>query len=293
MKLEPWTTAYDLLNKKLLKMYPRFEELHIKLKQGGILIAYKAYVAFMVLISMIVLFASIPLSFVLVPLLTGIPILSIMNMLLSFVIGVSAALVVMLVMYAYPGMKASNRRGPIEHNLPYTANFLTLLSSSNVPPSLIFKSMARIETLKDVQLEFGNIVRDVEVFGNDLLSSILDNARLTPNKDLREMLLGYVATVRTGGNPTEYLKVTSQQITKERISKLDMMIESLSAMAEIYIMLIVATPLLFVVLFATLGMIGGGSIGGMPMSILLYLLIYLGIPIMGVVMMVLMSTFEK
>lgn len=293
MKLEPWTTAYDLLNKKLLKIYPRFEELHIKLKQGGILIAYKAYVAFMVLISMIVLFASIPLSFVLMPLLTGIPILSIMNMLLSFVIGVSAALVVMLVMYIYPGMKASNRRGPIEHNLPYTANFLTLLSSSNVPPSLIFKSMARIETLKDVQLEFGNIVRDVEVFGNDLLSSILDNARLTPNKDLREMLLGYVATVRTGGNPTEYLKVTSQQITKERISKLDMMIESLSAMAEIYIMLIVATPLLFVVLFATLGMIGGGSIGGMPMSILLYLLIYLGIPIMGVVMMVLMSTFEK
>ena len=293
MKFEPWTTAYDLLNQKLRKVYPRFEELHIQLKQGGILIAYKAYVAFMILISMIVLFASIPLAFVLVPLLTGMPILSIMNILLSFIIGISAALLVMLVMYIYPGMKASNRKGPIENNLPYTANFLTLLSSSNVPPSLIFKSMAKIETLKEVQIEFGNIVRDVEVFGNDLLSSILDNSKLTPNKDLREMLLGYVATVRTGGNPTEYLKITSQQITKERISKLDMMIESLSAMAEIYIMLIVATPLLFVVLFATLGMIGGGTIGGMPMNILLYLLIYLGIPIMGFVMMVLMSTFEK
>ena len=32
-----------------------------------------------------------------------------------------------------------------------------------------------------------------------------------------------------------------------------MMLESLSAMAEIYIMMLVAAPLLFVVLFATLG----------------------------------------
>ena len=72
------------------------------------------------------------------------------------------------------------------------------------------------------------------------------------------------------------------------------MLESLSAVAEIYIMLLVAAPLLFVVLFATLGMIGGsGGIGGIGMSTLLYLLIYLGIPIMGAIMMVIMSTFEK
>ena len=72
-----------------------------------------------------------------------------------------------------------------------------------------------------------------------------------------------------------------------------MMLESLSAMAEIYIMVLVATPLLFVVLFATLGMIGGGGMGGFDMGTLLYLLTYLGIPIMGAIMMVIMSTFEK
>jgi hypothetical protein len=49
-------------------------------------------------------------------------------------------------------------------------------------------------------------------------------------------------------------------------------------------------PLLFVVLFATLGMIGGS---GMNASLYLYLLTYVGIPIMGVIMMVLLSTMEK
>ncbi len=293
MKFEPWTTAYGLLNKRLQKVYPKFEEIHIQLKRGGILIAFQAYIAFMVLMSIIAFAVAIPVTFVLFPFLIGIPHLSVMNFLVTLVVGVLAALLTLIIMYMYPGMKASNRKGPINNNLPYITNFLTLLSSSNVPPSLIFKSMAKINTLKEVQLEFSNIVRDVEVFGQDLMTSIVENAKLTPNPELREILLGYVATVRTGGNPTEYLKVTSNLITKERISKLDMMLESLSAMAEIYIMVLVATPLLFVVLFATLGMIGGGGMGGINMGTLLYLLTYLGIPIMGAIMMVIMSTFEK
>jgi len=294
LKFQPWLTAYNLLNKKLESIYPTFEELHIQLKKGGVLITYKAYVAFMVFLSLIALVVAIPVSFVLLPFILGIPFLSVLNILVALAIGVSAAMVTMLVMYLYPGMKASNRKRPIDNNLPYVANFLTLLSSSNVPPSVIFKSMSRIDTLKEVRMEFSNIVRDVEVFGNDLMSSILENAKLTSNDDLRDILVGYVSTVRTGGSPTQYLKITSDKISRERLSKLDQMLESLSAIAEIYIMVLVAAPLLFVVLFATLGMIGGGGgFGGMSMGTLLYLLTYLGLPIMGAIMMVILSTFEK
>ena len=293
MKFEPWITAYQLLNKKLEKVYPQFQELHIQLKKGGILIAFKAYIAYMMLTSIIAFAAAFTLSFILLPLLTGVLILSVMNLLFAIALAASAAMVTLLVMYLYPGMKASSRTGPIDKNLPYVTNFLTLLSSSNVPPSLIFESMAKINTLKSVRQEFSNIVRDIEIFGNDLMTSIVDNAKLTPSDQLREILLGYVATIRTGGNPTDYLKITSDKITKERMGKLDLMLESLSAMAEIYVMLLVAAPLLFVVLFVTLGMIGSGSVGGLSMSTLLYLLTYLGIPIMGAVMMVMLSTFEK
>jgi flagellar protein FlaJ len=293
MKFEPWVTAYGLLNKRLEKIYPQFQELHIQLRKGGVLIAFKAYIAFMVLTSIIAFATTFTLSFILLPLLAGILSLSLMNFLFSLVLASSAAMITLLIMYLYPGIKSSSRTGPIDKNLPYVTNFLTLLSSSNVPPSIIFESMAKINTLKDVRLEFSNIIRDIEIFGNDLMTSIIDNAKLTPSNQLREILLGYVATIRTGGNPTEYLKITSEKITKERMGKLDMMLESLSAMAEIYIMLLVAAPLLFVVLFVTLGMIGSGSLAGINMGTLLYLLTYLGIPIMGAVMMVMLSTFEK
>ena len=293
MVFEPWAIAYHILNKKLSRVYPQFQELHIQLKKGGVLIAFKAYIAFMVLTSIIVFGVSIPISFIVLPLLFGFPFLSVINFSFTLVIAVSAALITLLVMYIYPGLKASSRKAPIDKNLPYITNFLTLLSSSNVPPSIIFESMAKIDSLKEVRLEFSNIIRDIGLFGNDLMSSIVENAKLTPNDQLGEILEGYVATVRTGGNPTEYLKITTETVTKERMGKLDMMLESLSAMAEIYIMMLVAAPLLFIVLFVTLGMIGSSSIGGMSMSLVLYLLTYLGIPILGAIMMVIMSTFEK
>lgn len=290
MKFQPWTIAYNWLGKRIERFLPEFEELHTNMRRAGIPISFKAYVAFMFFVSLIVFIVSFVLSFVMIPLITRTSFLSVNNFLISFLLSGLSAVLTLIVSYIYPGMKAGNRKIPIEGNLPYISSFLTLLSSSNVPPSTIFASIARIDTLKEVRQEFSNIIRDVEVFGEDLMTAITNNAKLTPNEKLRELLLGYVATIRTGGNPTDYLKVQSEAITKERLGKLDGMLETLSAIAEIYVMVLVAMPLLFVVLFATLGMIGGGA---MNANLYLYLLTYAGIPIMGAIMMVLMSTMEK
>ena len=290
MKFEPWTIAYSWLGKRIERFLPEFEELHTNLRRAGIAITFKAYVAFMFMISIIAFVAALVLSLVMIPLITGMNFLSVNVFLLGFMLAGLSAVVTLLLTYSYPGMKAGNRKIPIENNLPYISSFLTLLSSSNVPPSAIFSSVARIETLKEVKQEFSNIIRNVEVFGEDLMTAITTTARYTPNDKLRELLIGYVATIRTGGNPTDYLKVQAEAITKERLGKLDLMLESLSAIAEIYVMVLVAMPLLFVVLFATLGMIGGAE---MNASLYLYLLTYAGIPIMGAIMMVIISTLEK
>lgn len=292
MKFEPWTFAYNLLGRRIERLFPQFQDLHTQLKKGGVRITYKAYVSFMILISIIAFAASLTLSLVMLPFLMKVPFLSPVNFILSFMLAGLTFIMTLMLTYAYPGMKASNRKLPIENNMPYISSFLTLLSGSNVPPSTIFRSVARIDTLSEVRQEFSNIVRDVEIFGTDLMNSILKNAKYTPNDKLRELLIGYVATVRTGGSPTEYLKIQTENITKERMSKLDVMLESLSAIAEIYIMVLVAMPLLFVVLFATLGMIGSGGTQLNP-GLLLYLLTYAGIPIMGAILTVIISTFEK
>jgi flagellar protein FlaJ len=290
MKFEPWTFAYKLLGKRIQKLLPHFQDLHNQLKKGGVRIAFPAYLSFMLLMSII----SFIVPMIVLPFLLAVVLrtsfFSLGNFMLSLMLAALSSIMTIMVIYVYPGIKSSNRRIPIEINLPYISSFLTLLSSSNVPPRKIFRSIAKIDTLREVRQEFSNIIRDVEIFGQDLLTSILENVKYAPSKKLREILSGYVATVRTGGNPTEYLRISTENIMKERMVKLDLMLESLSAMAEIYIMVLVAMPLLFVVMFATLGMLGGE--GTMNPALMLYLLTYVGIPIMATVLVVVISTFS-
>ena len=292
MTWDPWSFAYNLFNKRIDKILPHFKDIRVQLRTSGIKVTFKAYISLMFLTSIIAFIATMIATPLLLPLLLRISALSPTNILLSLMFATLAFIFTLILFYVYPGIIASNRKIPIENNLPYICSFLTLLSSSNVPPSVIFRSMARIDTLSEVKQEFSNIVRDVEIFGKDLMNSILDNVKYTPNNKLREILKGYVATVRTGGNPTEYLRIATDNISRERMSKLDIMLESLSAIAEIYILVLVAMPLLFVVLLATLGMIGSGGMGMNPAWIL-YLLTYVGIPLMAAVIIVLVSTFEK
>jgi len=289
VKFEPWTYAYKLLGAKIQKLLPHFRELHSHLKKGGLNIAFPAYVSFMILTSiMVFILATIFLPFLL-PILLHTSVLSVENRVLSVMFAALSSILTFILIYIYPGIKSSNRRIPIEINLPYISSFLTLLSSSNVPPRKIFRSVVKIDTLREVRQEFSNIVRDVELFGQDLLNSILENAKYTPSEKLREILNGYVATVRTGGYPTEYLRISTEKIVKEKMVKLDLMLESLSAVAEIYIMVLVAMPLLFVVMFATLGMLGGG--GALNPALMLYLLAYMGIPLLATILVVVTSTF--
>ena len=292
MKIDPWSLAYKHFSKRIDRLFPHFQDVHGQLKKSGMKVTFKAYISFMILASIIAFVTTLIVSPIVLPLILGFGFLSIANILLSLMFAGLAFIITLILFYIYPGIMASNRKIPIENNLPYISSFLTLLSSSNVPPSVIFRSVARIDTLSEVRQEFSNIVRDVEVFGKDLLNSILENVEYTPNEKLREILKGYVATVRTGGNPTEYLRISTENITRERMSKLDVMLESLSAIAEIYILVLVAMPLLFVVLLATLGMIGSGGMGMDP-ALILYLLTYVGIPLMAAVIIVLVSTFEK
>ena len=292
MKIDPWSFAYGIFSKRINRLLPQFQDVHVQLKKSGIKVSFKAYISLMILTSIISFLSIIIISLVVLPFILGFDFLSITNILLSLMFSGLAFVITLIIFYIYPGIMASNRKIPIENNLPYISSFLTLLSSSNVPPNIIFRSVTRIDTLSEVKQEFSNIVRDVEIFGKDLMNSILENVIYTPSEKLREMLKGYVATVRTGGNPTEFLRITTENISRERMGKLDVMLESLSAIAEIYILVLVAMPLLFVVLLATLGMIGSGGIGMNP-AWLLYLLTYVGIPVMAAVIIVLVSTFEK
>jgi len=288
LEFEPWAFAYRIVGDRVQRFLPHFNDLHIQMKRGGVTITLPAYLSLMVFAAALAFIVPIAILPVVLPFLLGMPLISIENLVLSFLFALLSSIGTFIILYLYPGIKSSNRKTPMDVGLPYFASFLTLLSSSNVPPRKIFGSIAHIPTLPEVRQEFSNIVRDVEVFGKDLLTSIMENMKYIPSKRLQEMLSGYVATIRTGGDTTQYLQISTENLMKDRMIKLDMMLESLYAFAEIYIMILVAAPLLFIVLFATIGMLGGF---GMDPGMLMMLLTYIGIPLMAAILIVILDTY--
>ncbi len=290
-RIEPYTIAYKLFGRRVQKYKSSLLDLHTQIRKGGMKTYVMAYASFIIMTSLVTFALSMTILPILLPFIMHFPLFSVQNFAFSTLFAILLTIMTAMLIYAYPGIKSTQRRAPIDANLTYITSFMTMLSSSNVPPRMIFRSMASIDTLKEIHQEFGNIVRDVEVFGQDLLTSIAENVKYTPSTKLQEILTGYVSSIRTGGDPTEYLRISTENTIKEKMVGLDLMLESLSALAEIYIMVLVAMPLLFVAMFSVLGMLGGQGV--MDPAMILFLLTYIGIPIMATTMIVFISGFTQ
>ena len=67
------------------------------------------------------------------------------------------------------------------------------------------------------------------------------------------------------------------------------LVEGLAAFAEIYVTLMVVFPLLIIVMFSVMGLIGGG-LGGFSVTMMMMFVTYLIIPICGFAVIVMLDS---
>ncbi|NIR86794.1 hypothetical protein GWO13_04160, partial [Candidatus Bathyarchaeota archaeon] len=101
-------------------------------------------------------------------------------------------------------------------------------------------------------------------------------------------LEGFIATVHSGGSLTEYLRERSRQYMKLKRIALSRFSDALAILAEFYVTMLVAGPLILVVMLAVMAMLGGGT-GLFDPRLLLYLLTYFGTPIGSLVFLIILD----
>ncbi|MCK4434734.1 type II secretion system F family protein, partial [Candidatus Bathyarchaeota archaeon] len=141
----------------------------------------------------------------------------------------------------------------INRELPFAALLFTLLSASGVTIYESWKKLCDIHLLPAFQKEAKEIVRQVEVLGYDPLTVMYKRAEKTRSKNYREFLLGYISSVRSGGNVVNYLKSKLRSIFDVQSADAIRSVERLGTLVEAYaVMLIVilCSYILFIV-FAT------------------------------------------
>jgi len=281
--------AHQFIGQRIEWSLPFFKDLGVSLRRSGIKISFKAYVSFAIFMSVLVSVSVMLLTPTVFIVIFGFPFQS------SFLFGLGGSLftggMTVTLFYAYPIYRADNLKRNLEDGLPFTTGYMTILAGAGVPPDRIFRSLAEVEAPLAVSEEAKNIVRDVELFGFDILSALESASDRTPSAKFKELLEGFIATIHSGGNLTKYLRDRSRQYMKLKRISLSRFSDALAILAEFYVTILVAGPLILVVMLAVMAMLGGGT-GLFDPRMLLYLLTYLGIPVGSAVFLIILDAIS-
>lgn len=284
---KPQVFAYRLLGEKTVKLLPLFKDVDTNLLRAGMKVSFKGYVS-LVLLTTLLASASVCVIIPLVALL-----FFRLSPLLSLIYTVGAALFAMafsvIGFYIYPVIKADSRKRNLEDGLPFSAGYLSILAGAGVPPAQMLRSLAKTDSALAVCQEARHIVRDVELFGVDIISAMDSASKRTPSEKFKALLEGFIATMDSGGDLAKYLNERSKQYMRLKRIALRRLGDTLGVLAEFYVVLLVAGPLIMVVMLAVMAMLGGGMTGILNPRLLLSLLTYLGIPVGSTIFLIMLD----
>ncbi len=200
-----------------------------------------------------------------------------------------AAICTFGVWYLYPTITISSKVRKIDANLPLTANFLSVLASSGMPPERIFRSLANVGDEFGVGEEMRRAIADIEVMGLDLNDALRRASVRSASPKFGAMLDGVVATSHMGGDLASFLRDEAEKFKKARVTSMKSFLDSLAGMAELYVSFMIALPLVLVVMLSVMSFLGGGLgvFGGLEPSTVMLLMTFVVTPA-GVMIMLLL-----
>jgi len=265
MKL--WDFIYKYFwwfGKGIIKLYPNLPE---NIRRSGMHIYPEAYASFVGFATTITIILTIFLTFLII--LVGGPLL-----LLPFMVLIPFLTFILLV--NLPSLVGSSRAGSIEGELPYTAAYLSVMVTSGVSPYNAFERISRSRIVfpkfSDISQKFILLVR---VLGKDPLTAFSILAERTPSASTRDLLTGYITTVRAGGDVGDYLTKKARLMFSEILVKMKIIADRLSGLLEAYLALILLTTIsLSVMYFVTVSLASAVTFGLSAEGMYLFLYVF-------------------
>ncbi len=183
-----------------------------------------------------------------------------------------------------PAINASDRKSKINKQVPYAVTFMYALSKGGMNIISILRALNAAEsTYGEVSREIGLIIRDMDYFGNDLRTAIINCINQTPSDMLQDLLTNLLSVIDSGGDVTAYLYGKTDQYLQRLMQDQKSFLEILGLIAESYVTAFVAGPLFIIIMSSVMTIMSGGS------PILLYVIIYGMLPLGSIMFIILIS----
>lgn len=154
----------------------------------------------------------------------------------------------------YPEILAHGRKSRIDLDMPYAISYMQALSTTMPPYAIIRRVYEEHDMFGEIANEFGMIVRDVELFGDDLNTAMKNLQHTTPSANLRDFLNDLAIVFDSGGNVTTYLGAKTEYYREQAKQELDLVLKTIEIMAEVYVTAFVAGPIALIIMIVAQGM---------------------------------------
>jgi len=285
-----WGASYILMEPYLKRFELYFADLGPDLSRAGLRITYKAYVAGMVLASLLGVLGGALAGF-----LTAVYLDTFLafRLLMPFGFALLGGALTFSIFYFYPQFTAGSRRRKLDSQLSFTVGHMAVLASAGMTPERMFHSLAEEDSKDVVNQEAKMVVRDMSLLGMDLEAALKAEQQRSPSERFADFLDGFISASKTGGDVRAYLLRSASSLMLDKRLKARSIGESVGFVAELYTILLVVTPLLLLIMFSVVGIISG-SIGGFSVLTLIYLITYAFVPLGGLTVLVVAdSTISK
>ena len=224
------------LGSLLLKIFPGIES---KLESACIRIYPPAYASTIAGLTFIAALICAPLALI----------LYLITQSLLSLLPLIGPLIVLLLGIAYPYTQAASLSSVFESEVPYAATYLAVMATGGVPPYMSLRRLAKGELMPNLAkiARVANI--KVEAAGEDPITAIEAMAKNVPSKEYRDLLLGYVSTLRSGGDVVHFLIRKTEMIFESRTASMKIVGERLGMLMEAYAAAVMMLSLVLYIIY--------------------------------------------
>jgi flagellar protein FlaJ len=167
----------------------------------------------------------------------------------------------------------------LDRELPYVITLITIMAASGVTPFGSFTKLARYRLLPHIMKEARNIIGQVHILGEDPLTAMEKRANISASRQYRDILLGYVSTVRNGGDIASFLQSKMKSIFEYEVAVARQSVAKVGGLVDAYmIMQVIALSMYVVVVALSSNTTSGLMSADLSSPVFSYLIVFVMLP---------------
>ncbi len=163
--------------------------------------------------------------------------------------------------YHLPRYVAERRRHEIDVSLPSAVLFMHALSKGGMGPIEVMEKLSASESVYgEAAVEFGNVLREMRMFNDELLKALENAKGQTPSRNFEIFLDDMASVIESGGDLQDFFETESRKQIRQMREENESLLETLDVLAETYIILVFAGPIFLIVVLIALSFAGASTL---------------------------------